>query len=58
MVIFPRFLYVYHFGYQLAHRSKTINGLDKGTHLTGMPHDLHGKIDGFRFRFSQTNPLI
>ena len=25
MVIFPRFLYVYHFGYQLAHRSKTIN---------------------------------
>jgi hypothetical protein len=27
-----------------------------GKILAGKPHDLHGKIDGFRF--SQTNPLI
>jgi hypothetical protein len=25
---------------------------------TGKPHDLHGTIDGFRFRFSQQNQSI
>jgi len=29
----------------------------KGTFLTGKPHDLHGKIDGFRLRFSPTIPV-
>jgi hypothetical protein len=26
--------------------------------FTGKPHDLHGKIDGFRLRFSPTNQSI
>ena len=30
-------------------------GLVQGKILTGKPHDLHGKIDGFRWRFSREN---
>jgi len=29
-----------------------LNGLVSGEILPGNPHDLHGKIDGFRLRFS------
>ena len=39
-------------------RSPTFNGLVQGKMLTGKPHDLHGTIYGFRFRFSQQNQSI
>jgi len=35
-----------------------INGLVLGKILTGKPHNLHGKIYGFRLRFSQENQSI
>ena len=44
--------------YGFGNRVVTINGLVFTEKITGKPHDLHGKIDGFRLRFSRENPSI
>ena len=54
---FTCFTWVYFRHYELSHMeiydlTLSLNGLVSGKILTGKPHDLNGKIYGFRLRFS------
>ena len=60
---FTCFTWVYFRHYELSHMeiydlTLSLNGLVSGKILTGKPHDLNGKIYGFRLRFSLENQSI